>query len=313
MAQAIKTTGAENVHWDLTELYGSPTDPEIEATLKGGLEDAQAFEADYKGRLATLAPAEFAAMMEHLEDLQDRVARPSIYASLLHTQDTASPANGRLLARVEEAGAERGRHLVFFHLELADLTDEQVAPLYADPRASLLVVEETPAGADPLASGRVTLLGTVAEVVDPQERAAARAGYLGANPAAFYVDYGDFRCLRLVVTDVRYVGGFGRMSWLDVQAYAAAQPDPLMPAAPGIIRHMNADHAEALVTLCHHYAGRDDVISASMTAVDRYGYEVVADLGADRREALRIGFRAEQVTADGVRREFIGMLQQARR
>jgi oligoendopeptidase F len=136
MAQAIKTTGAENVRWDLTELYGSPTDPEIEATLKAGLEDAQAFEADYKGKLATLPPAEFAAMMEHLEDLQDRVARPSIYASLLHTQDTASPANGRLLARVEEAGAERGRHLVFFHLELAELTDEQVSLLYADRRAS---------------------------------------------------------------------------------------------------------------------------------------------------------------------------------
>jgi putative heme iron utilization protein len=189
---------------------------------------------------------------------------------------------------------------------------EHTRNLDADPRASLLVVEETPAGADPLASGRVTLLGTVAEVADPQERAAARAGYLAANPAAFYVDYGDFRCVRLVVTDIRYVGGFGRMSWLDVEAYAAAQPDPLLPAAPDIIRHMNADHAEALVTLCHHYAGRDDVVSASMTAVDRYGYEVVADPGADRREALRIGFRAEQVTADGVRRELIGMLQQAR-
>ena len=55
---------------------------------------------------------------------------------MLHTQDTASPANGRLLARVDEAGAERGRHLVFFHLELAELTEEQVAPLYADPPAS---------------------------------------------------------------------------------------------------------------------------------------------------------------------------------
>ena len=189
---------------------------------------------------------------------------------------------------------------------------EHTRNLDADPRASLLVVEDTPDGADPLASGRVTLLGRAEEVVDPQERAAARAGYLAANPAAFYVDYGDFRCLRLVVTDVRYVGGFGRMSWVDAEAYAAAQPDPLMPAAPGIISHMNADHAEALVTLCDHYAGRADVVSASMTAVDRYGYEVVADLGADRREALRIGFRTEQVTADGVRRELIGMLQQAR-
>jgi oligoendopeptidase F len=136
MAQVTTTTGAENVNWDLTELFGSPTDPEIEATLKAGLEDAQAFEADYKGKLASLPPAEFTAMMERLEELQDRLARPSIYASLLHTQDTASAANGRLLARVEEAGAERGRHLVFFHLELAELTEEQVAPLYADPRAS---------------------------------------------------------------------------------------------------------------------------------------------------------------------------------
>jgi oligoendopeptidase F len=135
MAQVTKTTGAEDVRWDLGELYASPTDPEIEATLKAGMEDAQAFEADYKGKLARLSPADFAAMMERLEDLQDRVARPSIYASLLHTQDTASPANGRLVARIDEAGAERGRHLVFFHLELADLTDQQVAPLYADPRA----------------------------------------------------------------------------------------------------------------------------------------------------------------------------------
>ena len=136
MAQVTKATGAENVRWDLTELYAAPTDPEIEAVLQSGLEDAQAFEADYKGRIGSLRPTEFAAMMERLEDLQDRVARPSIYASLLHTQDTASPANGRLVARIEEAGAERGRHLVFFHLELADLTEEQVAPLFADPAAS---------------------------------------------------------------------------------------------------------------------------------------------------------------------------------
>ncbi|MGH2719148.1 MAG: HugZ family protein, partial [Actinomycetota bacterium] len=85
---------------------------------------------------------------------------------------------------------------------------EHTRNLAADPRASLLVVEPTPAGADPLASGRVTLLGQVEPVTDPAEQVAARSGYLAANPAAFYVDYGDFRCLRLVLSDVRYVGGF---------------------------------------------------------------------------------------------------------
>ncbi len=129
-------TGAEEIRWDLSELFSSPTDPRIEATLKAGLEAAQSFETDYRGRVASLAPDDFAAMMERLEEMQDRTSKAGLYASLLHTQDTASPANGRLLARVEEAGAERGRHLVFFHLELANLTDEQVAPLYADARAA---------------------------------------------------------------------------------------------------------------------------------------------------------------------------------
>jgi len=189
---------------------------------------------------------------------------------------------------------------------------EHTRNLDADPRASVLVAEDPPAGADPLASGRVTLVGEVAEITDPDERAAARHGYLAANPSAFYVDYGDFRCLRLEVAGVRYVGGFGRMSWVDVASYAAARPDPLAPVAEGIIAHMNADHAESLVTLCHHDAGRPDVTAASMTAVDRYGFEVVAELPDDHREALRIGFRTEQESADGVRRELIAMLQRAR-
>jgi len=214
-----------------------------------------------------------------------------------------SPA-GTPFGSVVTYGLDASGRPCFFVSTMAEHTRN----LDADPRASLLVVEDTPAGADPLASGRVTLLGSVEPVTDPDERAAAREAYLEANPAAFYVDYGDFRCLRLAVTDIRYVGGFGRMSWVDAADFGAAQPDPLVTAAAGIISHMNADHAESLVTLC----GRADVVSASMTAVDRYGFEVIADLGQDRREALRIGFRTEQVTADGVRRELVGMLHEAR-
>ncbi|MDQ6796736.1 MAG: DUF2470 domain-containing protein [Actinomycetota bacterium] len=197
---------------------------------------------------------------------------------------------------------------VFFVSTLAEHTHN----LDADPRASLLVVEDTPGGADPLASGRVTLLGTVAAVNDPGDRSDARAAYLVVNPNAFYVDYGDFRCMRLTVTRVRYVGGFGRMSWGDGGAFAAARPDPLAATAAAIIAHMNVDHAGALVTLCHHFASRPDVVKAVMTAVDRYGFEMVAESGGDRREALRIGFSSEQDSADGVRAELIAMLGMAR-
>jgi putative heme iron utilization protein len=188
---------------------------------------------------------------------------------------------------------------------------EHTRNLDNDGRASLLVVEEVPSGADPLAAGRVTLLGTVTELTDPAERSAARDGYLAANPAAFYVDYGDFRCVRLEVSAVRYVGGFGRMSWVDPTDYGRAHPDPLRDAAAGICSHMNADHAAALVTLCHRWGGRPDVRAAAMTAVDRYGFDVVADLGDDRRAALRIGFRSQCLDAGAVREELIGMLRVA--
>ena len=56
---------------------------------------------------------------------------------MLHSQDTQDHAAGRLLARVREASAERGRHMVFFSLELADVSDEQAAKLFGDPESAV--------------------------------------------------------------------------------------------------------------------------------------------------------------------------------
>jgi oligoendopeptidase F len=135
VAQATASTGAENVRWDLSDLYRSPTDPAIEEQLAGSLNAAQAFETRYRGKVATLPPAEFAGMMAELEDEQEMAIKPEIYAYLLHSQNTQDAAAGRLLARVREAAAERGSHGVFFDLELAQITDEHAAELLKDPAA----------------------------------------------------------------------------------------------------------------------------------------------------------------------------------
>ena len=136
MAKAVKTTGAETVRWDLSDLYSSPTDPAIETTLTAALERATAFEAKYRGRVASLEPGEFAAMMRELEEDEIAAAIPDVYAYLVHSQNTQNPAAGRLLARVREASAERGAHAVFFTLELAQTTDEQAERLYANPESA---------------------------------------------------------------------------------------------------------------------------------------------------------------------------------
>ncbi len=100
------------------------------------LERAKAFEAKYKGTVATLPPAEFAAMMAELEADEEEAVKPEIYAYLLHSQSTQDPAAGKVLARAREAAAERGSHMVFFPLELAAITDEQAAKLFAEPAAA---------------------------------------------------------------------------------------------------------------------------------------------------------------------------------
>ncbi|MEO8745303.1 MAG: M3 family oligoendopeptidase, partial [Candidatus Dormiibacterota bacterium] len=135
MARAV-TRGAEQVRWDLSDLYASPTDPAIEASIARALERATAFEAAYRGKVTSLEPGGFAAMMLELERDEEEAAKPEVYAYLLHSQNTEDPAAGRVLARVREAAAERGSHMVFFSLELAQIDDERAAKLYANPESA---------------------------------------------------------------------------------------------------------------------------------------------------------------------------------
>lgn len=196
---------------------------------------------------------------------------------------------------------------LFFVSFMAEHTQNAMA----DPRASLLVAEPVPDGADPLASGRATLLGDLTPVPD-DDRPGVRDRYLAANPtAAYYIDFGDFTFYRLAVRSIRYVGGYGRMSWVGADRYAAAEADPLVGAAAGIIGHMNADHAEAQVLFCRHLAGRPDTETATMSAVDRYGFELVA-VTPSGRAAVRLGFPSPCTTGDEVRRAMVALVGDAR-
>jgi putative heme iron utilization protein len=202
---------------------------------------------------------------------------------------------------------DAGRPIVF-----VSTMAEHTRNAAADPRASLIVAEPTPEGSDPLAAGRVTLIGDLLEV-SAGERPSVRDRYLAANPASgYYIDFGDFSFWRLEVRSVRYVGGYGRMSWVAAADYAAAESDPLAgEAAAGVVDHMNAEHADSLVLMARRLGGRPGVTEAVMTAVDRYGFDLVA-AGPDGRGALRLGFAAPVSDPDEVRREFIRLVRAAR-
>lgn len=182
--------------------------------------------------------------------------------------------------------------------------------LSSDPRASLLATQSH-AGADPLGASRVTLMGNVAKIPEP-EVAPARKNYLERyEDSKHWVDYEDFSFYRMDVVDVYYVGGFGVMGWIAASEYAQAEADPLADAAAGIIQHMNADHKEALILLARVYGGIE-AEDAAMTAVDRLGFHVRLNT-RDRVRGTRIAFSREVRSAEETRNVLIQMVEQARR
>jgi heme iron utilization protein len=179
--------------------------------------------------------------------------------------------------------------------------------LAADPRASLLVAQP---GDDPLALARLTLMGHAGRLAS-SERPPAREAYLARHPNAIHwVDFDDFAFWRLDVADVYFVGGFGAMDWLTVPGCEAARPDPLADAAPGIIEHMNRDHADALI-LYARVLGELPAEAAEMVAVDRLGFKLRVR-AADGLHGRRIGFPREVTSAEQCRAVLIEMLADLR-
>jgi putative heme iron utilization protein len=181
--------------------------------------------------------------------------------------------------------------------------------LEADARASLLITQPGWSG-DPLAAGRLTLMGEASRV-PPAEAASARDTYLGRHERArYWADFEDFSLWRLEVVDLYFVGGFAAMDWVTAAEYGAAQPDPLADAAAGILEHMNCDHADALIEYARHFAG-EIADEATMVSVDRLGFKLRLRQG-DRLSSVRIAFPAAVVGAEQCRATLIAMLREAR-
>ena len=185
---------------------------------------------------------------------------------------------------------------------------EHTKNLERDPRASLLVAEG--GSADPLANGRVTILGPCTRVEG--DCGSARAAFFAAHPnSSYYADFRDFAFWKLHVDHVRYIGGYGRMSWISEADWRAAEPDPLGPSAAEIIAHMNADHADAMVLYCKAFSRATEITSASMTGVDRYGFDMSA-MTPNGPRPVRLAFRKPVSTPEEVRAALISLVTDAR-
>ncbi|MBV6631813.1 MAG: DUF2470 domain-containing protein [Alphaproteobacteria bacterium] len=130
--------------------------------------------------------------------------------------------------------------------------------------------------ADPLTLARVTLTGRV-EAVPAELRAADQERFLARHPdAQRYAHFSDFNLYRLVVEEGHLVAGFGAINDLTAEQLLIAEEraQALAAAEPGMIDHMNADHADAIADMA---TGLLNLPKGTwrMTGVDCEGYDLV--------------------------------------
>lgn len=131
-----QTYNAVGVRWDLGDLFSSPDDPAIEATLKSCRARAEAFAGRYRGTINAPggpAPEHLLAAILELEGLQGELERVGAYAGLLYAADTTRPENRDLRERIELALTEIGNLVLFFELEWLGLADEAADRLIRHP------------------------------------------------------------------------------------------------------------------------------------------------------------------------------------
>ena len=126
-------TGAEDVAWDLSDLFDGIDDPRIDAEVSQAEADAASFRERYHGRVADLDAGALAEAVTEYERIEATLVRPLTYAHLVFATNMADPARGALVARLGEKAAALDTQLLFFGLEWAAVPDDVADRLLDDP------------------------------------------------------------------------------------------------------------------------------------------------------------------------------------
>src|SRR4051812_42256218 len=114
--------------WNLADLYSGIDAPEVARDLDRMDGECNAFEQDYKGKLAEQIAKDdggswLAAAVKRYEAIDDLAGRLGSYAGLVHAADSVDPKISKFYGDVSERLTAASVHLLFFALELNRIDD----------------------------------------------------------------------------------------------------------------------------------------------------------------------------------------------
>lgn len=128
-----KITGAEEIRWDLSDLYKGVDDPQIAADKKQLFSLCDAFEKAYRNKIENLSAAEFRKALKDYEEINDLLGKIGSFAYLIWSTNTEESKYGKMVQEINELSSEISQKLVFFSLEWLNLDEELATAMINDP------------------------------------------------------------------------------------------------------------------------------------------------------------------------------------
>ncbi len=167
----------------------------------------------------------------------------------------------------------------------------------ANPRVSLIISESNTD--DVHTGGRLTWVGD-AEKVESEEL--AEHYYRFFPQSRNYNNTHSFDFYRINLVRGRYIGGFGKIFWVNNALMTKNNPF-FGSAGTSMIEHMNDDHKNALNTYCKKAAIQiPDGVQPVMAGVDSEGIHLLLN-----RRVVRIGFSEPASSPMEVRQRLVAM------
>ncbi|CAI8613608.1 unnamed protein product [Vicia faba] len=181
--------------------------------------------------------------------------------------------------------------------------------LAANPKCSVLVARDPEDRTDLV----ITLHGDAIFVPD-KDNEPIRAAYLARHPNAFWVDFGDFRFVRIEPKVVRFVSGVATALLASGEfsgdEFKSAKVDPISQFSKPVASHMNKDHGEDTKMIVQHWTSVP-VDFADILDLDHLGFNVKAVYKGDTFK-LRVPFPRPAEDRKDVKTLIVEMLQAAK-
>lgn len=175
--------------------------------------------------------------------------------------------------------------------------------IVADSRCSITILKESD---DVQSNGRLCLVGNMVPL-DLNETATPEKYYRYFPKSRDYHQSHDFSFYRMTLVSVRFIGGFGRIHWIEPQDFHWDNPFH-GKGEDYIINHMNEDHQKDLEVYCQHYQQIDtSEKEVRMVGIDQQGFDVFVE---DRQ--VRFTFDEPVTDAKQAREKLVAMSKMAK-